>query len=136
MQKLIMKKQAGRSGSGDTPYKRTHRVAIWLTEQELGHIKTNARNLDYKCVAQYVRQQSITAGQVENPSSIRRGLLDCQFQIHKLGINCNQIAKKLNQGSKLDREALAVLKDLQEQSHRAVDEVVKNYYGSTKVVSK
>lgn len=136
MQKLIMKKQAGRLGSSDTPYKRTHRVAIWLTEQELGHIKTNARNQDYKCVAQYVRQQSITAGQAENPSSIRRGLLDCQFQIHKLGINCNQIAKKLNQGSKLDKEALSILKDLQEQSHKAVDEVVKHYHGLSKEMSK
>lgn len=132
MQKLIMKKQAGRLGSSDTPYKRTHRVAVWLTEQELGHIKTNARNQDYKCVAQYVRQQSITAGQVENPNSIRRGLLDCQFQIHKLGINCNQIAKKLNKGHKLDKTVLAAIKDIQEQSHKAVEEVMSRYHGANK----
>ena len=130
MKDLIQKKRAGRTGSGDTPYKRTHRLAIWLTEQELGHIKTNARNQDYKDLAQYVRQQSITAGQTENPSSVRRGLLDCQFQIQKLGVNCNQIAKHLNQGKKLDKEVLALLKDLQEQSHRAVDEVIRHYQGS------
>lgn len=127
MEDLIQKKRAGRGGSGDTPYKRTHRLAIWLTEQELGHIKTNARNQDYKELAQYVRQQSITAGKAENPSSVRRGLLDCQFQIHKLGVNCNQIAKHLNQGRRVDKEILALLKDLQEQSHRAVDEVIRHY---------
>ena len=126
MQKLIMKKQAGRSGAGDTPYKRTHRIAIWVTEQELGLIKANAKNLDYKCVAQYVRQQSITAGQVENPLSLRRGILECQFQIHKLGINCNQIAKKLNQGEKLDQTVMAMIHDIREQSYKALDEVVKH----------
>ncbi len=132
MEPLIHKKRAGRTGAGDTPYKRTHRVAIWVTEQELGHIKTNARNQDFKEVAQYVRQQSITAGQVENPSSIRRGLLDCQFQIHKLGVNCNQIAKHLNQGNRLSKEVVALLKDIQEQSHRAVDEVMRHYQGTVK----
>lgn len=127
MKKLIMKKRPGRTGSGDTPYKRTHRVTIWLNEQEHERIVTNAKNQDYKSVAQYVRQQAVTAGQGENPSSIRRGLLDCQHQIQKLGINCNQIAKKLNQGSKLDEEALAHIQALREYSYKIVDGVMSRY---------
>lgn len=129
MQQLIEKKRAGRLGSGDSPYKRTHRVAIWLTEEELERIRANSRSQEYGSVAQFVRQQSLAGEVSESSTCIRRGLLECHYQIHKLGVNCNQVAKHLNKNKTVDEAILLAMQDLQEQARRALTEVMKNYQG-------
>ena len=129
MQEPIQKKRAGRSGAAEGPYKRTHRLSLWVTDQELTRIKTNAAAADYPSIAQYLRQQAISQSSAENPASIRSGLLLCHYQIQKLGVNINQIAKWLNQDNKVDEMIFVVLKEIQQEAERMVAEVMKESGG-------
>lgn len=128
MDDLIPKKTHGQSGSDGNHYLRTEKIYVQVNPNELATIRANARKNGYNTTAQYVRQQAVSAGSVDNPVSLKRHYIDCQHQLAKIGNNINQLARHANQSHGLDQAALDSLRNIERtvflmlaEAHRKVE---------------
>ena len=113
MTNLIPKKTHGQSGSDGNRYLRTEKIYVQVNPNELATIRANARNNGYNTTAQYVRQQAVSAGSVDNPVALKRHYIECQHQLAKIGNNINQLARHANQTKSLDFSVLIALRNIE-----------------------
>lgn len=115
--------KAGQTGSWDThPYLRSERVVLRVSPEELLTLEKLRKVHLFDNLAQYLRAQGLKP----TPSSTERkaytALVECTYQLNKIGVNVNQIARHLNQGSPLDDEVRLVLNQIQEVAHELVEQ--------------
>lgn len=115
--------KAGQSGSWDThPYVRSERVVLRVSPEELLALEKHRKTHCFANLAQYLRTQGLKP----TPSSTERktytALVNCTFQLNKIGVNVNQIARHLNQGSPLDEEVTLVLAQIQEVAQELLEQ--------------
>ena len=112
------KQKSGQAGNWDThPFLRSERVVLRVSPEELLTLEKHRKTHHFDNLAQYLRAQGLKP----TPSSTERktytALVDCTYQLNKIGVNVNQIARHLNQGSPLDDEVRLVLAQIQEVAH-------------------
>lgn len=116
MNSLTPKIKNGQSGDDGNHFLRTERLYVQVNPNELATIKAHARKNGYNSTAQYVRQQALSVGVSDNPVTLKRHYLDCEFQLSKLGNNINQIARIANQDKALDQAILQTLKTIEQKA--------------------
>lgn len=129
MDELIPKKINGQSGDDGNHFLRTERIYVQVNPNELATIKAHAKNNGYNSTAQYVRQQAISAGVTDNPVTLKRHYLECEFQLSKLGTNVNQVARLVNRDKVLDQEILRSLKTIEQNALLLLVAAQKNVDG-------
>jgi Bacterial mobilisation protein (MobC) len=110
--------KAGQTGNWDThPYVRSKRVVLRVSPEELLTLEKHRKVHRFDNLAQYLRTQGLKP----TPSSTERktytALVNCTYQLNKIGVNVNQIARHLNQGAPMDEEVRLVLNQIQEVAH-------------------
>ena len=125
MNEPILKRATGQSGEDGNRQLRTHRIEIRVSPDELCRVIEHAKTKGYASTAQFVRQQAVSGGNAENPDGARRALLDCHYQLNRLGNNVNQIARHLNLGRSPDEEIHLVLLQIQELAEQLVSDAAK-----------
>lgn len=121
----VMKKAAGQSGEDGNRLLRTQRIEIRVSPDEQQRVNEHAKAKGYASTAQFVRQQAVSGGSAENPEGARRALLDCHYQLNRLGNNINQIARHLHLGRSPDDEIHLVLLQIQELAEKLVSDAAK-----------
>jgi Bacterial mobilisation protein (MobC) len=116
MNQSIPKKILGQSGDDGNLFLRTKRIYIQLSPEEKQAIALTAKVGGFNSVAQYVRQMALSIGAVDNPVTLKRHYLECEFQLSKLGNNLNQIARRANSQSQLDQEILSQLVSIEQDA--------------------
>ena len=115
--------KAGQSGSKDTnPFFRSLRLEIRLSPNELDRIQQNKQSGGFGNLSQFVRAQALAPKGVQSPNALRQAVLSCSYQLNKIGVNINQIARHLNQGIPADEEIRLVLMQIQEHAQALVDQ--------------
>lgn len=115
--------KAGQSGSKDTnPFFRSLRLEIRLSPNELDRIQQNKQSGGFGNLSQFVRAQALAPKGVQSPNALRQAILSCSYQLNKIGVNINQIARHLNQGIPADEEIRLVLMQIQEHAQELVDQ--------------
>ena len=115
--------KAGQSGSKDTnPFFRSLRLEIRLSPNELDRIQQNKQSGGFGNLSQFVRAQALAPKGVQSPNALRQAVLSCSYQLNKIGVNINQIARQLNQGIPADEEIRLVLMQIQEHAQELVDQ--------------
>ena len=115
--------KAGQSGSKDTnPFFRSLRLEIRLSPNELDRIQQNKQSGGFGNLSQFVRAQALAPKGVQSPNALRQAVLSCSYQLNKIGVNINQIARHLNQGTPADEEIRLVLMQIQEHAQELVDQ--------------
>lgn len=113
--------KAGQSGSKDTnPFFRSLRLEIRLSPNELDRIQQNKQSGGFGNLSQFVRAQALAPKGVQSPNALRQAVLSCSYQLNKIGVNINQIARHLNQGTPADEEIRLVLMQIQEHAQELV----------------
>ena len=130
MNPLTPKLKNGQSGDDGNHFLRTERLYVQVNPNELATIKAHAKNNGYNTTAQYVRQQAISAGITDNPMTLKRHYLECEFQLSKIGNNINQIARIANREQKLDRDMLRTLKTIEKDALLLLVEAQKKVEGN------
>lgn len=115
--------KAGQTGSWDThPYVRSERVVLRVSPEELLTLEKHRKTHCFDNLAQYLRTQGLKP----TPSSTERktytALVNCTYQLNMIGVNVNQIARHLNQGSPLDEEVTLVLAQIQEVAQELLEQ--------------
>ena len=118
-----LKHKAGQSSNADPhPFLRSMRLFVRVSPVELDKIEQNRKRKGFDTVAQYVREQAIEPTQAENQRSRHKGLLSCAYQLNRIGVNINQIARHLNQGTPVDEEIKLVLMVIQEHAQELLEQ--------------
>lgn len=125
MNEPVLKKAAGQSGDDGNRQLRTQRIEIRVSPDEWRLVNEHAKTKGYANTAQFVRQQAVSGGGAENPNGARRALLDCQYQLNRLGNNVNQIARHLHLGRSPDEEIHLVLLQILELAEKLVSDAAK-----------
>lgn len=90
--------------------KRNEEIKLMLTKEEKEIIKSKAESLNMN-VSEFIRKAMSVGSFVKVDT---RGLDSLTFEINKIGVNINQIAKKLNEnGSLYSSEFKAIQSDVQ-----------------------
>lgn len=117
------KKKPGQTGHTDPhPFLRTHRLEIRLSPNELDCLQQHRHNGGFDNLSQFVRTQALAPKGSENPNGLRKALLSCSYQLNRIGVNINQIARHLNQGTPADDEIRMVLMVIQEHAQELVEQ--------------
>ena len=96
MREPIRKKRPGQAGGADTSaFVRQDRIELRVNQQEKIRIAQLAKERGFETVAQYVRCVAIEPGS-ESPSAQRQAQYACMHQLNRMGINVNQIARRIN----------------------------------------
>ena len=115
--------KAGQSGSKDTnPFFRSLRLEIRLSPNELDRIQQNKQSGGFGNLSQFVRAQALAPRGVQSPNALRQAVLSCSYQLNKIGVNINQIARHLNQGTPADEEIRLVLMQIQEHAQELLNQ--------------
>lgn len=99
--------------------KRDKKIIVRLTPKEYDYL-TTLSNADEgsktytgkNCLSKYVRK--VLLSPVGSSKDMRKELDKLNFEIKKIGININQIAKRLNAGFEFSSDEATVLKKLNE----------------------
>lgn len=114
MREPIKKKRPGQAGSADTSaFVREDRIELRVNQQEKIRIAHLAKERGFETVAQYVRCVAMKPGS-ESPSTQRQAQYACMYQLNRMGVNVNQIARHLNSGRQLDEEIRQTLAQIME----------------------
>lgn len=117
------KVKAGQSGNSDPNlFFRSHRLEIRLSPNELNLIQQNRQSGGFGNLSQFVRAQALAPKGVQSPDVLRQAVMSCAYQLNKIGVNINQIARHLNQGTQADEEIRLVLMQIQEHAQELVAE--------------
>ncbi len=115
--KQILKRKSGQAGSSDGhPYLRTRRLELYVSPQEFELIDGNRKSAGFHTIAQFIRSQATSNTDEQNTPQQHKAFLKCAFELNKIGVNLNQIAKHLNQGLPLNLSAEMLLRAIKEQT--------------------
>jgi Bacterial mobilisation protein (MobC) len=113
----ILKRKSGQAGSSDShPYLRTRRIELYVSPQEFELIDGNRKSAGFHTIAQFIRSQAMSNKTEQNTPQQHKAFLKCAFELNKIGVNLNQIAKHLNQGQHLTLSAELLLRAIKEQT--------------------
>lgn len=113
----ILKRKTGQAGSSDGhPYLRTRRLELYVSPQEFEQIDGNRKSAGFHTIAQFIRSQAMGNTNEQNTPQQHKAFLKCAFELNKIGVNLNQIAKHLNQGLPLNLSAEMLLRAIKEQT--------------------
>ncbi len=105
--------KAGQTGSWDThPFLRSEKVVLRVSPDELLQMERNRVTHRFDNMAQYLRALGLKPTPTTNERKQLSALLAATFQLNKIGVNINQIARRLNQGEILDDEVVITLKQI------------------------
>ena len=97
--------------------KRKRRLSLDLAWEDWLRLKEKAEKegIGYRTVVRraLLRELGRPVRRQVIPTEVRRAYRELAGQIARFGSNVNQIARKLNQGRELDREALGALKNIE-----------------------
>ena len=110
--------KAGQTGNWDThPFFRSEKIVVRVSPEEWAQMEKNRQLHRFDKMAQYLRAQGLKPTITTSERKKFTALLGATFQLNKIGVNVNQIARHLNQGSPLDDEVRLVLAQIQEVAH-------------------
>lgn len=113
----ILKRKSGQAGSSDShPYLRTIRLELYVSPQEFEQIDGNRKSAGFHTIAQFIRSQAMGNTNEQNTPQQHKAFLKCSFELNKIGVNLNQIAKHLNQGQPLTLSVQVLLRAIKEQT--------------------
>ena len=122
----ILKRKSGQAGSSDGhPYLRTRRLELYVSPQEFELIDGNRKSAGFHTIAQFIRSQATSNKNEQNTPQHHKAFLKCAFELNKIGVNLNQIAKHLNQGQPLTLSAELLLRAIKEQTEALSQEMRK-----------
>jgi len=122
----IFKRKSGQSGSSDGhPYLRTRRLELYVSPQEFELIDGNRKSAGFHTIAQFIRSQAMSNKTEQNTPQQHKAFLKCAFELNKIGVNLNQIAKHLNQGQPLTLSVQVLLRGIKEQTEALTQEMKK-----------
>jgi hypothetical protein len=105
--------KAGQTGSWDThPFLRSEKVVLRVSPDELLQMERNRVTHRFDNMAQYLRAQGLKPTPTAHERKQLTALLGATFQLNKIGVNINQIARRLNQGESIDDEVAVTLKQI------------------------
>ena len=87
--------------------KRKRQIHIMLTDEEYIKLSMNARELNMRSISEYIRKIALSPVIVNVNFS---ELNSFKLEINKIGINLNQIAKKLNTENQVKQELYSTAK--------------------------
>ena len=114
------KKKNGQTGSDGNEYLRVRRIETRVSDAEQEAIKAAAASAGCITVGQFLRDRALYPSG-ESPSALHKALLDCRYELNRIGNNVNQIARQLNKGGPVDDEMLMVLLQVQELAREHLD---------------
>jgi len=122
----ILKRKSGQAGSSDGhPYLRTRRLELYVSPQEFELIDGNRKSVGFHTIAQFIRSQATSNTNEQNTPQQHKAFLKCAFELNKIGVNLNQIAKHLNQGLPLTLSVELLLRAIKEQTEALSQEMRK-----------
>ena len=122
----ILKSKSGQAGSSDGhPYLRTRRLELYVSPQEFEQIDGNRKSAGFQTIAQFIRSQVMNDTKEQNTPQQHKAFLKCAFELNKIGVNLNQIAKHLNQGQPITLSAQVLLRAIKEQTEALSQEMKK-----------
>jgi Bacterial mobilisation protein (MobC) len=123
----ILKRKSGQAGSSDVhPYLRTKRLELYVSPQEFELIDGNRKSAGFHTIAHFIRSQATCLSNEQNSPQQHKAFLKCAFELNKIGVNLNQIAKHLNQGHPINLSAQVLLKGIKEQTE-ALAQVMRRW---------
>jgi Bacterial mobilisation protein (MobC) len=115
--------KSGQTGNWDThPFLRSEKVVFRVSPDELAQIERNRVIHRFDNMAQYLRAQGLKPTPTANERKQLTALLGATFQLNKIGVNINQIARRLNQGESLDDEVALTLKQIRTAAQALLDQ--------------
>jgi Bacterial mobilisation protein (MobC) len=115
--------KAGQTGSWDThPFLRNEKVVLRVSPDELLQMERNRVTHRFDNMAQYLRAQGLKPTPTANERKHLTALLGATFQLNKIGVNINQIARRLNQGESIDDEVAVTLKQIRMAAQAMLDQ--------------
>ena len=122
----ILKRKSGQAGSSDGHlYLRTRRLELSVSPQEFEQIDKNRKSAGFHTIAQFIRSQAMNDTKEQNTPQQHKAFLKCAFELNKIGVNLNQIAKHLNQGQPLTLSVQVLLRGIKEQTEALTQEMKK-----------
>lgn len=113
----VLKKKSGQVGSADGhPYLRTKRLEVHVSEQEFNLIDSNRKSAGFHTVAQFIRSQAMNKSIASNAAQQHLAFTKCAFELNKIGVNLNQIAKHLNQEHPITTAVQLLLTAIKEET--------------------
>jgi hypothetical protein len=87
-------------------------VVLRVSPDELLQMERNRVTHRFDNMAQYLRAQGLKPTPTAHERKQLTALLGATFQLNKIGVNINQIARRLNQGESIDDEVAVTLKQI------------------------
>lgn len=117
------KLKAGQVGNSDPQtFLRNLRLEIRVSPDEWSQIQQNRQRNGFANMAQFVRAQALASRCAESPNVQSKAFMSCAYQLNRIGVNINQIARHLNRGTPADDEIRLVLMQIQEQAQELVQQ--------------
>lgn len=93
----IAKKKAGQSGEDGNINLRNKKIWINVSPEEFKKISDYFQKSSHKTFAQFCREKLLEKpGKVQQKNKVISEIISSMYQQNKIGININQIAKKVN----------------------------------------
>lgn len=115
--------KAGQAGSWDTQaFVRTHRLVVRVSPDEFAQMDKLRITHRFSTMAHYLRAQGLKPTPTISERKQFTALLGATFQLNKIGVNINQIARHLNEGKNLDDEVARTLKQIRKTAQALLDQ--------------
>lgn len=129
--KEIIKQKNGQAGPDGNGLLRNRRIELRVSPQEYASICSHANARHFNSIAQYVREQALGSGVTDSAMSRHKAIVAATYELNKIGVNINQIARHLNSGQALDEEMLMVLLQVQDLAEENLKRIM---HGKPEVV--
>lgn len=115
--------KAGQTGNWDThPFFRSEKIVVRVSPEEWTQMEKN--RLIHRCdnMAQYLRVQGLKPTPTTSERKKFTALMAATFQLNKIGVNINQIARHLNEGRNLDDDVALTLQHIRAAAQALLDQ--------------
>lgn len=125
--------KAGQTGNWDThPFFRSEKIVVRVSPEEWAQMEKNRQLHRFDKMAQYLRAQGLKPTPTTSERKKFTALLGATFQLNKIGVNINQIARHLNEGKNLDDEVALTLQQIRKTAQALLDQASKGGHGGRK----
>lgn len=114
--------KTGQTGSWDShPYVRSERIVLRVSPEEFEQLEKNRLTHRYSNMSLYLRTQGLKPTPTANERKQFSALLAATFQLNKIGLNINQIARHLNLRNQVDSNVAHTLSKIQRDAHSILE---------------
>ena len=110
----IIKQKNGQAGPDGNGLLRNRRIELRVSPKEYAAICSHANAHRFNSIAQYVREQALGSEITDSATSRHKAVIAATYELNKIGVNINQMARQLNSGQAQDQEMLMVLLQIQD----------------------